>query len=708
MHDISIHFLNLKIWFAALILLALILFIVAFKARRQDLNRDFYILAILRGAVLMLALFLFAQPVLQWTQRREYKPEFLVWLDNSLSMKHQRDFSPDTLLAGLRGFERALGQRDITLRYLLVGDSARAIRNPQNGLTFSDGSTDIVAAFQTAQTGEEHNFRGALLVSDGVVTRGEDPRFMAPDVGFPVFTLGIGDSLQPLDPSIAGITLPTSARLDDTLNISVEFVPLGNGQPLEISLYEGEKLIDKRIVKTQAEYFRQEMKFRTIPERTGRRKYSVLLKAEDDPNIYNNKQAGIIRVTEQRKRIVIISGQAGFEAQILAEVLAQLDDTDVLQYSETPSGMIPRSFSATIAQKWDCAVLVNYPTQESGRSDFAAVRSKLTAEKVPLFVFPGSRTAADKLSDLLGQRAVEFEINPESKSSVLVQFEESSRNHPAVRSRFYRGEEFSLWNNLPPVGWPYRRFALRTQLLTLVKAATLQEQPVLAVGELAQCRVAFCFGQDVWRWYFMTRESDLAPIYPALMQGTALWLSDTLATSNILLETAKEVYLVGESAAIRTRVFDLQGNFLQDAAVQIMAKRAADGTEIPLKANRLEDYYEAELPLRTGGNYIIRAEVKLGDNVLGDREIRIEVLDQPVELLTVMQRADVLRVISQKTGGKKLGLTDLEALARMIPSESKIVEFRRELKLWRFFGILLILIILLALEWTYRRMRGYQ
>ncbi|MCK4297875.1 MAG: hypothetical protein KAX28_14615, partial [Candidatus Marinimicrobia bacterium] len=133
-----------------------------------------------------------------------------------------------------------------------------------------------------------------------------------------------------------------------------------------------------------------------------------------------------------------------------------------------------------------------------------------------------------------------------------------------------------------------------------------------------------------------------------------------------------------------------------------------NGDEQPFAIQWDGSRFKGEIPLRLKGDYRIKVIAQFGDNELGVTEQKLTVVDQPIELSDIMQKANVLRSISYKTCGKKINIDDLQSILNFITIEKKEIEEKHELKLWRWYGSFIFIICLLFVEWIIRRINGYQ
>lgn len=709
MTEFSIHFQNLNIWpFVALVAIGILIFFAFYIPKKNISSKGKIFLIVLRTSVFLGIIFLFLKPVLQWTKVRNLSPKLLVWIDNSLSMTAHKDFSPDILMESIKNMDSELKKENIDIIYDIFSDDIESETHLLDKVVFNGLSTDISHIIKESKSKHvDENISAAILISDGVVTKGEDPSLMEINLLFPIFTIGIGDSMLTMDPSISQIELPQFAKVGDSVEIRAEIVPLGDGKPLEIILKENGKIIQKKMFETQLQAFNREVIFHVVPDEVGVRKYEIEIEKANDANPYNNIRMGLLRVYSAETNIVVLNARAGFESRFLIRSFEKIENVKIYSLVETASSWIPLPLSSIIREKWDVVVLFGYPSDKTNMDQLQSIKQKIENESVPMLIIYDRPLSLERVNILVGETIIEGRVNDRSKETVLVQLTWKGESHPIIRDALFSYDFKDLVRSLPPIGWPFKNLILGSGFVPLITTANLSEHPVIAIRDFGEERMAVCSGMDFWRWCFMTQGSGEVDLYTKTFTGLIKWLSDTLSTSNIQMSLDKSIYLSGEPAEISGLVFDVQGKIIQSAVVKGIAI-SENGDEQPFAIQWDGSQFKGEIPLRLKGDYRIKVIAQFGDNELGVTEKKLTVVDQPIELSDIMQKADVLRSISYKTCGKKINIDDLQSILNFITIEKKEIEEKHELKLWRWYGSFVFIICLLFVEWIIRRINGYQ
>ncbi len=663
------------------------------------------ILLVLRSLILILLAGLILKPEIHWTSIRHKAPSALVWIDNSLSIAAQNNFSKDSLLSIVQEINTALDGKGIKPRLFLFDEKIIPVTGKLKNIENNGLATDLAQVLRYSKSEfENENIVGALIISDGVITRGEDPTFSDIEMPFPVFTIGIGDSELVTDPAVTKIEMPQTVKAGDTVTINAELIPIGNGDPITVMLKEGEIILDKKVIASQSQAMRKMLSFQAIPSKPGEKIYSVEITAAQDKNPYNNLRMSSVKVLESQTNILIVSGQANFEAPFLTRTLRELQDVFVQNVVINEGQWLPLSFQEIMAKEWNLIIFIGYPTAESSQNDLIRLRQKISDYNLPLIFFLDGDVDSKQLERLLSWNPIDEFLIDKSVNQVSVKPTRAGLEHPLIKNFQKVSVSEIIWRELPPIGSPFRRIRLKPSLLTIIESTDIAENPVIAVNQESNKPLALCFGLDFWRWSFMTNEIGRFDIYDELFQGMAKWLTDTLSSSPIQLSINKRIFLNGETVEMSCLLYDLKGLVVNDAVVKaelIQQNDVIASSNLIWNGNN----YSGVIPVRNAGDCQVRISAWSGDNLIGIREQPVTVIDRPIELLEVRQNVDLLRTIALRSGGLKTNripeIIDRLQVTEKIITQSHVIKFLN----WRW--TLVILIVLLTVEWSMRRFQGF-
>jgi len=708
MQQLTIQFQNLNPWILLFFgIFTVILFLIL---RRSDRIAERWqrILLLIRFLILLLILVIIVKPILKWTSIRQLNPEIKVFVDQSASMLKHENIARDSVITLVdplqaefqkRGFEVAIYSFSSDLADNPV--SIRELRFNQNGTDLSK-----VLSKGIRQSGN-NNVSAGILITDGVFTQGEDPILMDIQSDFPVYPIGIGDSIPAFDPAVLELTIPAIVTVGDTVTVEARILPLGRTKTIQVFLHEGKQRTQTKKIKTTSQNLYQTVRFEIVVNESGIFQYSVMIDTTQDKNPYNNLRSASVRVKPSRTTVVLIQGRSSFEARYYRQLLQSMPGIKVISLLETQSGWCSVDSKDPFREKWDAIAIFGFPTSNTSLKILNSVREKITRDHPAIYLQYMRGLDLDKLERLLGEQIFLSYVIDQNNRSITVQIAEEHRNHPIVRDLNSDLTLKSGWSELPPIGMPFRNFVLADYFKVVISGAGSQSLPVLSIGSLQRNRMAVMTGIDLWRWDMMTVESENHLLYSELGKNLIKWLTDTLSTSNLQLSINKEIFLTGEVAEIRGIVSDIQGNPVRNAVINAQLVDVRNNS-LPFLIQWDGFQYRGLVPMQAEGDYKIEAVASIGGNPIGSYQQKVTALESSIESQSLRLNVEALRSIAQKTGGKYYPSDRLDTIADSVPFNKVKLDRVHELKLWRWKGIFIILILLFFTEWTIRRIVGYQ
>lgn len=708
MTDFQLQLQNLTLWaIPVLLFVALAMFLSFRKISGETPQRGRLVLLVLRSIFFIWLGFLALKPFVSWNKIRHLSPTVVFWMDNSTSMKAQKNFNADTILTRFENLQEVLEKRGAKVVIEPFGADISTDKNALADLSFDASGTDLSQAI--AHSLEKHADEAicaAVLLSDGVSTQGEEPGFIETGKRFPIYSVGIGDTARLADAFVANLDVPATAKVGDTIQVSAEIVPQGNGGLAQVFLKENGRTVQKKTVERHQESFRRQIAFAHVLQTPGEILLSVEIDTEKDINPYNNSKTEGIFVKTTDETVVILSSRSNVESTFLKKTLETDERFHVINLVESSDGWIPKSESKVFRDNWTALVLIGYPAGNSDDNRMAEIRRRIQSGRTPVLVMDAPSLLPDRLNGLFGEKLLVG--TPENSSvAISVQLTPESEDHAIFRDTFWGMDPKAIVRDLPPIGQRFKKLKLADGFETLMTASTLAETPVLSVRDFQGRRIALCTGFDLWRWSFMTTGARQMDFYQETILRLMNWLADTSSSKNVRITLDKSVYLSGEIPEISVLTLDGRGKIRPETVLQ---SDVIDGrqkkTPVMLSWNGRRFTGKAlDLP---AGTYRIMTRAFLGENEIGNAEKAFTIVDQPIELAKIMQNSAGLAALSSQSGGEKVSLSELDDIAKSIQIQSIDREEHHELRLWRSIGSMLFLIFLVGCEWIYRRILGYQ
>ncbi len=673
------------------------------------------LLTLLRTLSLSIFAILLFSPVLRLTRTSSERPIVGVLVDNSKSMRltdrgGSRAAEVRTLLNGPE-FSRITRNADV--RFSTFGLHTRPAPSlPADTLPLDEEATDIAGALQqVTRDRSTQNLRAVILVTDGMYTIGENPLGQAEELGIPVYPIGIGDSLQPKDIAITSVAANSLVTAGTSTPIDLILQSSGfNGERVEVRLEDRTTLLD-----------RQELLLGD-----GTRSYPVRLtyKAEHDGAVrltarvsvlpgevtsVNNSRTFTIRVLKSALKILLIAGSPEPDVSAVRQSLAEQPNVMVRSYTEFRNGTFAEGrIPASVIDSCDCLVLIGMPTASTSTEVMSLLTRVLTEQKIPLLFIAGKTTAVSRL-DRLGD-AVPFSIAAvapgEMTASVVPA--ENQRGNPLIDLE--AEGSFDAWKRLPPV---YRNpFLARIKpgALVLANFAGPAAGPLIISRTIATQKSLAILAYGIWRWKLMGQE-DVATrqLFDGFLFAAMRWLTTPEDTRRFKVSLTRESIPLGEPAEFTAQLYGNASEPLDDGRVRVVVRSGQQVAETDLQPAG-NGRYTGSLPGLGEGSFRFRAEAEWRGGFAGSDSGSFTVGGLDLEFRDPRMNAQLLRQIAYRTGGSFLtpasaGLLDslLTAQPSFAPKELRSVN---DIELWRSRTLLIVLIVLLAVEWTLRKWLG--
>lgn len=747
-------------------------------------------LAGLRLIVLGVLLVIWLEPTLVRYLHRRVDAYTLVLVDRSASMQIEDEPLRGTASEG--GPERVISRSEWSRRFLMAenwaalrrlaernavkfvafGDSAEALATiPQGGReseTPEDAEADPLARVAwpeptapATDIGQAVRWAieslagapvaGIVLISDGVITRGEDVESLSAFLrqrGIGVYAVGVGDPTPQKNARIVELTAPRNVFVDDPFEIVARAEAEGlEGQVLVAELYErSEREASEgpgRLVATQRASISADgevplLRFqRRVPQPAS---LTYVLRLVPQPGEWvtqDNEATTVVRVQDNRLRVLIVAGAPGWEYRLLTRLLERDRTIDVscwLQSAERravrdgntvidhlprrPEEIYeydvivlldpdPREFDAGL-----CETLARWVTEHGGGLFFQASRkyspaflrsaaSAALREVLPVEVDPAY---ADLVFNSLG-------AYQQTAWPVLVP--ERALDHPLVQQADDAATNAAVWARLGEVYWHYPLVRAKPLAVVLMEHANPQMRSadgphVLYAAQYAGAgRTAFLAFDGTWRW------RRFGEGYHA-----RFWISAVryLAAGRLLGGESRGVIRfdrdpceLGGSVRVSARLLDANYQPMRAPRVQAVW-RTPDGESEPFVLHAVVDrpgWYEATYVPRALGLHEIRVALSGGPQKPPvELRGRLSVTPPNIELARARMDREALEELAGATpGGRYFSTAEAPALLEAIPArQEELVIPSAPVPLWDRGWVLALLVAALGCEWAVRKL----
>jgi hypothetical protein len=676
------------------------------------------LLTILRALALSIVALLLFSPTLRLLGTSVERPEVSILIDNSKSMR-LTDHTGDRA-AVLRSLlnSQALSRlgHDATLRFSTFGLHPHLLPSlASDTLAFNEEATDIATAlYQQARDRSRQNIRAVILLTDGMYTLGENPLSRVDELGLPVYTVGIGDSSQPKDIAIAHIAANALATAGSITPVEITVQSSGfDGEHVEVRLEEGSTLIDRHELDLGGGTRTYPIRLNYQPGRDGTVRLTArvsVLPGEVTPA--NNTRSVTIRVLKSALKILLIAGSPEPDVSAVRQSIAEQPNLAVRSYTElrdgsfAEGGLLPSAVDSA-----DCLILIGMPTANTSADVLSALGRMLNERRVPLLYIAGKSVAASKLNQLGSALPFSFAAVTPAEVSVSVLPAEAERGNPLIDLE--AEGSFEAWKRLPPIyrsASPIRTLPGASILANSSGQPMLGANPLIVTRTLARQKSLAILGYGVWRWRLMGQEDPATQhLFDAFLFAGIRWLTSPEDSRRFKVTPTKELVPLGEPAEFTAQLYGNAADPLSDARIRVVVTSGQQVVETDLQPDGNGRYTGSVAGLGEG-SYRFRATAEWHGGTAGADSGSFSVGGLDLEFRDPRMNAQLLRQIAYRTGGHFFTPASADRLDSLITAQptfaSRELRSVTDIELWHSRTLLIILIALLAAEWTLRKWLG--
>ena len=168
-------------------------------------------------------------------------------MDNSSSMKYHKTPSVNSIKAGMQQFLDKLTEKNIFFNLFLFDNKITpSILSNFNGEGISTNFGEILDLV----IDQDNSSAGTIIISDGIITEGNNSLDDLIRIKTPVYTIGVGEKSELVDISIHSIDVPTVVLKGDKIDLKVTIQSLGSvKERLSVSLYKGMQLLGSKPIR---------------------------------------------------------------------------------------------------------------------------------------------------------------------------------------------------------------------------------------------------------------------------------------------------------------------------------------------------------------------------------------------------------------------------------------------------------------------------
>ena len=667
------------------------------------------------------------RPAERHRENEQLRPRFVVIADTSASM----GLSPkpgtiptrwsvvqDILKENWATTIPAKAQVD-TYTFDNVIGSKVSLRDLASGRPAGDGTRLRDSLQQIMDRYRGQPLAGVLLLSDGNDTREIGTEWTAGPWPAPIYSV----RLEPPNsweevPDVRVIRVDTPRRVVAGWQSELTAVIAANGtkgRPLDVQLYEGNKLAQELPLQIPAEGGTREVKFQLDHPVVGTFIYTVKVPPlPKQPVTADNEFSVAVDVTDTKNRVLYVEGVPGFEFKFLRRALEKSKEVTPIILLQGPDGTLMSvgqsgSVNLTMAHdqlaQFKIIILGNMEGATLGE-DRAQSLVKFVDEGGSLILLGGDDAwsdqgfAATPLKQLL---PVERDGNvPSREGHFNAILTKEGAAHPALQSLVKK------WTHPMPVLSVYPGSKPSGGATTVM---TADNEPLVVTQRFGQGKVAAILSNSLWRWQLQPGQQEE---YLSFWDGLIQWLmpqASQIDAYTLDLSADVEQLFLGDSLNLTARVGGSRAGEARDVPVTVTVQ-TPDGRKVPFtmessaSADKAGPVYSVSYKSDAGGMCTAVASGVFEGRQVTSPPFSFYVKPFTPETSPRPQDVEVLQQLAKASGGVFCEQDQLDAVLSGIDIKNTEQERVDYTSLWNTPFILGGLMLLLSLDWILRKQRN--
>jgi len=701
-------------------------------------------LAVLRASAIVLLAVLIAGPSVRFERTRVERDRLIVLVDRSQSLliedapggKSRAQQLVGLLESGEPALAAIARDKDIDFVGFAGGifslsregaESATGARVlPELGEASGD-RTDLDGAIrQGLARAAGRPVSGVLVISDGrsiVPVAAETIRRLERD-SIKVFTVALGAKDRVGDAAIVSATAPARAFVRDRVPVEVRVDRGGIEGPLSVRLVDaatGAEIESKPVENTGSG--ESVVMLDLVSESAGPRTVRAELVAERADLVReNNTRSVTLELVDRPIRLLYIEGTSRWEYRYLKNLLLRERDVessimllsadrDFAQEGNLPIARIPRTKEEF--GRYDLFIIGDVPSGYFSPEQLAIIRAEVSERGAGLLWIGGDRSTPASwegtvLADLVPFRPP-LALEVRAGGSLMSPTETADRLGVLRLSDEPPGWPAALTDRT--LSWPQLRFVQLVPRARL-KPTTETLAEVTGVGATAQepsasvMRMRFGAGEvvyvatdEIWRWRYGQGERFPERFWVPLVR---LLAREALANDDAraVLTVSPARVAPGESVLVSVRFRDEETAAGAPTAVPVEIRDSNGAPVARIELSREGGEASAIFPAERLGSFRAVAS----DPAFGSSEATFDVVRADDEMRRGDADHEALAAIAERSGGRTLDADGLRELPSLLPLRAREIDESVLRSIWDTPAAFALLLVLLAVEWTGRRL----
>ncbi len=605
-----------------------------------------------------------------------------------------------------------------------------------SALSYTGSRTDLGGALERArQELSGVPLAGLVLVSDGAHNADNvltESLLRLRAEGVPVHAVGLGREEFEKDIEIRRVETPRAVLLGSSVAVDVMVAHRGfRGQTIQVNVEDAGRIVSSEDVRLPRDGELTTVRLHFTVSEAGPRRFRFVVPPRPDELVSeNNAREALVHVENSRAKILYFEGEPRFEVKFLRRAVAGDDNIQLVTLQRTAedkylrlevddedelAGFFPKTREELFQYRG--LILGSVEASSFSHDQLDMIEEFVSQRGGGLLMLGGRLSFAEggyggtPVADALPVVLPPEGAPPEPIfAEVKVQLTPFGRSHPATRLAGTIDESAERWLTLPALSMlnPIRTVKPgASTLLTGVPEDGSDPYVVLAYQRYGRGKALVLPVQDSWIWQMHADIPLEDETHETLWRQLLRWLV-SYVPPQVTASTASDQVAPGESVTITTLVSDSSFMAMNDVQVTAYATTPSGAVrELPMEWNVERDgEYRAALIPDEEGLYDIRVEARQGGVELGSDRTYVDATQLATEYFDAEMHASLLRRIADETGGHFYTGETADALAEDVSFTESGTTVYEEKDLWDMPALFLLLLALVAGEWSIRRWRG--
>lgn len=642
-------------------------------------------LAFLRFVSLFLIFLFLLSPLIRKVKKIKQLPILAVALDNSQSVKSQ--------VPTFEQLSKTIKDRfsgDYQVEFWSFGEKVQS-----NGpITGSERRSDYGQMIKTLKNNYINKNIGALiLVGDGIYNQGQNPVNFASSLKFPVYSIGVGDTVLQADAAIRNVKTNKVAFLKNKFPVEIElkFLKLKNKIAYVDIENNGKVVYSSTVSIVSDDDFKLEF-ISLEATQTGLQHYKIRIRPfNEETNVKNNEYEFVIQVLENKQKILMLSDGPHPDLGAIRSSLLELQnyETELVTGNDVPDSL----------KKYSLIILNQLPSLKNAASKLL---TKIRESRIPVLFLIGPNTLLEQLN------ALEMGLKiSESKNIEEVQ--------PIFDDNFslflLSSETKEMLAVAPPLISPFGNTDVLPSLQSLAYQSIKNirtPKTIMAFGNDKGRKVGFILGEGIWRWrLFDFQSNNNHDAFNELIHKIVQYLSLKGNEDNFNVN-CPALFQETDNIEFTAELYNDSYELVNTPDVNIRIK-SDSLKELNYTFDRTEDYYRLNAGNLQPGDYTFEAETQLGSQHFTEKG-SFSIVKNEVELQNNQADFGLLYQLAQQTGGQFAQIDNYGTLLDAIGNNKQItVQQHQQTLLTEWINLktlFFLLVLLLGVEWFFRKYWG--